>query len=331
MKKVTIIGTGAWASALATVLSKNNNKVLMWGIDSSEVDSINKGNNSKYFKDTLFNNPFNVKATLDLNEALKEFDYLILAVPSSAITSVLEQIKEIIKSKKINVINVAKGIDEKTNEFFSEVLNKQFANNLKNYCTLIGPSFAVEVFENVLTMINVVGPKTRFLKEVSELFNNDTFRLVVNENEHGSELFAALKNVLAIGIGMLDYLRPYRNTMAALLSIGVKEIHMVYKRIFPESNDNMGFELAGIGDIFLTCSSTKSRNFSFGRQVAEFGLEATLKNNKKTIEGYHAAKILANILNKNKDLKIVFLKSIIDILYKNKKPELLLDFVKEYN
>ncbi|UUD35499.1 NAD(P)-binding domain-containing protein [Mycoplasmopsis caviae] len=331
MKKVTIIGTGAWASALATVLTKNNNKVLMWGIDQFEVDSINKGKNPKYFSNTLFNNAFNVKATLDLKEALCDFDYLLLAVPSSAIVSVLNQIKKIIGKKKINVINVAKGIDDESKQFFSEVLVNQFSDNLKNYCTLIGPSFATEVFENVLTMINVVGPKVSYLKEMLKLFNNDTFRLVLNENEHGSELFAALKNVLAIGIGMLDYSLPYRNTMAALLSIGVKEIHMVYKAIFPNSNDNMGFELAGIGDIFLTCSSPKSRNFSFGRQVAEFGLEATLKVNNKTIEGYHAAKILDKILRKNKDLKTVFLRSIIDILHRGKKPELLLDFVKTYN
>ncbi|WP_027334589.1 NAD(P)H-dependent glycerol-3-phosphate dehydrogenase [Mycoplasmopsis felifaucium] len=329
-KKITFIGTGAWASALASVLSKNNNLVTLWGIDSREIEDINKGINSKYFEDIKFNNPLNVNATLDLEKALSDFDYVVLAVPSNAICSVLEKIKSVIGSKKINIINVAKGIDSVTSKFFSDVIDEQFGEHINNYCTLIGPSFAVEVFRNYLTMVNIVGPNVSYLKEVSSLFNCDTFRAVINEDEKGSELFASLKNVLAIGIGMINYMMPYQNPQAALLSIGVKEIHTIYKKMYPNGNDQLGFELAGIGDIFLTCSSPKSRNFSFGYEVAKNGLLATLEKNKKTIEGYHNAKILKSILDSHKDINVPFLNSIIEVLYENKNPSNLIDFVAEY-
>lgn len=329
-KKITFIGSGAWASALASVLSKNNNSVTLWGIDHDEINDINKGLNSKYFKDAKFNNPQNIKATLSLNEALSDFDYLVLAVPSGAIVSVLSQIKEIIKDKKINIINVAKGIESQSKKFFSEILMSKFSGNIKNYCTLIGPSFAVEVFHNCLTMVNIVGPNTKYLHEVAHIFNNDTFGAVINEDEQGSELFASLKNVLAIGIGMINYMMPYQNSQAALLSIGVKEIDQIYKTMFPKGSDKLGFELAGIGDIFLTCSSPKSRNFSFGYEVAKEGLENTLKKNKKTIEGFHNAKILEDILTQYPSLHVPFLRSIIDVLYHQKQPKQLLDFISSY-
>ncbi|WP_027120514.1 NAD(P)H-dependent glycerol-3-phosphate dehydrogenase [Mycoplasmopsis lipofaciens] len=330
MAKITFIGTGAWASALATVLTKNENDVVMWGIDNNEINDINKGINSKYFNSLRFNKSHFLRATNNLSEALKEFDFLVLAVPSNHIVPVLKQISTKLDGRKINLINVAKGIDEKTNNFFSEVLTNEFQENIKNYCTLIGPSFAIEVFENKLTMINIVGPNKNFLKDVQKIFNNDTFRLVINKNERGSELFAALKNVLAIGIGMINYYHPYNNPQAALLSIGVKEIHTVYKTLYPHSSDNIGFELAGIGDIFLTCSSPKSRNFSFGRQVAEMGIKKTLKINKKTIEGYYAAENLNEIIKNNNKLHIPFLKSIIDVLFNNKNEKKLLDFIQTY-
>lgn len=329
-KKITFIGSGAWASGLASVLSYNRNKVTLWGIDKNEIEDINKGINSKYFGTLKFNNPENIKATIDLDEALTDFDYIVIAVPSAVISSVLNKIKEKTNNKKINLINVAKGIDSKTHKFFSEIITETLGKSLENYCTLIGPSFASEVFKNILTMVNIVGPNKDYLNEISALFNNDFFRAIVNDNERGCELFACLKNVLAIGAGMINYMHPYKNTQAALISIGIKEIHTIYKKEFPNSPDNLGFELAGIGDIFLTCSSEKSRNFTFGYEIAQKGLKQTLLNNKKTIEGYHNAKILDDILKHKPEINVPFLKSIISVLFYNKEPQQLLDFVQKY-
>ncbi|MBZ4212793.1 NAD(P)-binding domain-containing protein [Mycoplasma sp. U97] len=329
IKKITFIGSGSWGSALANVLSSNNHKVTLWGIDKSEIEDINSGINSKYFGNKKFDNEKNIKATIDLSEALSDFDYLVLSVPSAAILPVLKQIKEIIKDKKIKLINVAKGIESKSKKFFSNVLKDEFGDNIENYCTIIGPSFATEVFDKCLTMVNIVGPNKKFLREVSSVFNNDYFRTITNIDEKGSELFAAIKNVLAIGIGIISSIYTSENTQAALLAIGIKEIHNVYKKIEPKGRDNLGFELAGVGDIFLTCSSPKSRNFKFGQDIAELGFKKAFEKNLKTVEGYFAAKILEEIIH-DLQIDVPFLKSIIDVMYHDKKVENLLDFISSY-
>ncbi len=98
--------------------------------------------NSKYFGNRRFNNPENIKATLDLKDALSKLDFMILAVPSSAIDSVLGKISDVLGTQKIKVINVAKGIDSKTKKFFSDVLVEKFSSNIEHYCSILGPSFA---------------------------------------------------------------------------------------------------------------------------------------------------------------------------------------------
>lgn len=330
MSKVTFIGTGAWASGLATVLTKNNHKVVMWGIDDKEISDINKGKNTKYFGDKFFNNPENLKATTDLKKALKGTQYLVLAVPSSAFEIVIPQIKNVLQDKKINVINVAKGIDNKSKLFYSDVIKKEFGENLKNYCTVVGPSYAVEVFDNQLTVINVVGPKSSYLQAVASIFNNDTFKLIENKNEYGAQLFAALKNTLAIAMGIVRETKPYKNPEAALLTIGVKEINNILKYLYPKSDKLIGFEFAGIGDLFLTCTSEKSRNFSFGLLIAQKGVKKALEKNSKTIEGYRTAKIFYEMLKNVEELRIPFFRSIFNVLFANKSEKDLLDFLTEF-
>lgn len=327
--KIAIIGTGAWGSALANVLLKNNHNIIMYGINQDEINDINNGYNRKYFGNKRFHNFKNLAATNNLDITLKNADYVILATPSSHIKTMLKEIQKVLNYRKINLINVAKGIDSETKNFFSELIYSKFRKNLKNMATLIGPSYAVEVFENELTMINVVGRDINFLAKLTKVFNNDSFKLVINKNEKGSELFAALKNVLAIGVGIISYSNKSKNTQSAMLTIGVKEIHKIYKSLFPELDDEIGFELAGIGDIFLTCSSNKSRNFSFGLDIADKGLKEVLNNQTKTVEGYTTAKILEKII-KEKDIYVPFMTNIINVLYHNKSPFKILDFLEEY-
>ncbi|VEU75678.1 glycerol-3-phosphate dehydrogenase [Mycoplasmopsis maculosa] len=329
MSNITFIGTGAFASALATTLSLNNHKILMWGIDKKEVEDINNGVNSKYFSNINFNNKNNIRATLDLQEALLNTEYLIIAIPSSAIKSVSLMIREIIKERKINIINVSKGIDKETKKFFSEVFYSYFGKNINNFCSLIGPSFADEVFENKLTIVNAVGENITYLKEISELFSNQYFRVVANDNK-GLELFAALKNILAIGMGISSKIYPGKNPQAALLTIGINDINEIYKSMFPNVNENSILSFCGFGDIVLTCLNDKSRNYSFGASVADLGIKEALLANSKTVEGYFNSKILLEFLNENSKIKAPFLRKIVEILNEKTSLENLLDFIKNY-
>ncbi|VEU77955.1 NAD(P)H-dependent glycerol-3-phosphate dehydrogenase [Mycoplasmopsis columbinasalis] len=329
MAKITFIGTGAWASGLATILAENNHKVTMWGINRDEINDINRGLNRVYFGNNSFKNARKIEATDDLEKALASVHFLVLAVPSSAFDKVIPNIKTYLGDRQVDVINVAKGIDAQTQMFYSEIVRKEFGSALQNYCTILGPSFATEVFAGDLTVANVVGPKQNYLKKVARTFNNSHFKLVPHKDENSAQLFAALKNVYAIGTGMAGVLFPSKNTEAALLTIAVKEINEIKSVMFPHSSKTFGFEYAAIGDLFLTCTSLKSRNYSFGVQIAQVGVTSALELNTKTIEGYRSASIFRELIegSEYQHLKLPFLKNIMKVLFENKRPDKLLVFL----
>ncbi|WP_029608868.1 NAD(P)H-dependent glycerol-3-phosphate dehydrogenase [Mycoplasma simbae] len=328
IKKIAFIGTGAWASALASMLTKNGVEVKMWGIDEQEINDINNGINSKYFGEEKFNNPHLIKATSNLAYALRGVNTIVIAVPTPAIVDVLGQIKEVIGKKLVNVINVAKGIEPKSKKFFTEVIRKKLAPNVVDVCSLIGPSFADEVFYNHKTMINVVGKNPVFLKRIQDLFCNDSFVLIPNEDENGAQAYAALKNVLAIGIGIASGLHSAKNLAPALISLGMKEIMSIAKVVFPPVDNTVGYELAAIGDIVLTCLNTSSRNYSFGLQVAQIGVKKALAANTKTVEGYNTAKTLDRFIWDLGWLDIPFFRTILEILLYKMDPKKILWFFR---
>ncbi|WP_426461383.1 NAD(P)H-dependent glycerol-3-phosphate dehydrogenase [Mycoplasma hafezii] len=327
-RKFGFIGTGAWSSALANVLSHNGYEVMLYGVDHNEIDDINRGYNTKYFNGRAFDNPQNIKATDNLKEVLDFANVIVLGVPSHLVKVVLKQIQGILKYKRIDLINLSKGFEPTTEMFFSDFIKRKFRRNLKNLATFIGPSFAVEVFNEKMTMINAVGDNADYIEMLCHCFNNDKFRIFPNYNIKGAEVFAALKNVLAIGMGIISYQDDSNNTHAAILSLGLREITKVYQRMCPNDNDTrISIDFAGAGDTFLTCSSFKSRNYSFGREIAEFGVKEALEKNAKTVEGYQTAKTLEKILRK-KDITVPLLENIINVLFHNKSPFKILDFLK---
>lgn len=326
-KYIAFIGTGAWASALANVVSQNGYHVKMYGINDQEISEINKGFNRKYFGNRSFTNPENIQASTDLEYVLKDCETAVIAIPSVAIRSVLKQLSAILKYKKINIVNVSKGFDDLSGEFLSDLIKTKLNRNLKNFATFAGPSYASEVFEEHLTLINVFASNKDFEELLIQKFNNHYFQLIPCADEHTGEILAALKNVLAIGIGISSFNHPGKNSHSALISIGTKEILQIALQLKPSTNVAIGFELAGIGDIFLTCSSTQSRNFTFGYSIAEKGLKETLKKQELTVEGYASAKTLAKILQQNNIKNVPLLESIIAILQGQKEPLLLTDFL----
>lgn len=323
--KISIIGTGAWATALGHNLAKNNHEIVMYGIDNTEISDINNGQNTRYFV-----NKFRYKsiyATNNLSKTLNHSELIVLAIPSQQIANVLNLIKQTLGDKKIDIINVAKGLDGNTKQFYSSLIRENFAPNLSHLATIIGPSYAQEVFDEKLTIVNVVGNNYDFLKKIANIFNNNTFKLIPSTKETGLEMFSAMKNILAIGIGIMKKLFPEDiNPISALFAIGFKEMFLIYKTLYPLESDAIGYELAAIGDSFLTCSSFKSRNTSFGYEIAKVGFTKALANNKKTVEGYVNAKFIGDII-KEYNIKAPYFVSVYNILYNQKDPKNFCDFI----
>ena len=141
--KVSFLGSGAWASALANVVSDNGHDVLLYGVSKEEINDINLNHkNSKYFKDVLLNE--NIKGTLNIDDVV-DSEVIVIAVPSSQIRIVLNKIKDKLVNKPV-ILNVSKGFDEVTHKRLSSVIKEEIdESKINGVVTLIGPSYAEEV------------------------------------------------------------------------------------------------------------------------------------------------------------------------------------------
>jgi len=327
-KNITIIGTGAYGTVLANVLADSNHNVIMYGIEEKQVDDININHqNSTFFKDLKINNQ--IRATLDLQAALENPDYVIIGIPTFAISSVLEQIKRYLKTDVI-IINSAKGIDEKNLDLLSKMIIGIMKENehFKGYAALYGPSVAIEIINRKPTIVNVASHDEVIAQDVCSLFKTEYFFAKPSNDLVGSELSAALKNVIAILAGMLYEMGLGDNAHATLLTIGLNEMYVIAKEYGAKVETFLNF--AAMGDLVLTASSQKSRNFSFGRKIVEHKLASKAKQEYNlTVEGALSAKSAYNICLK-KDISSPLFKIAYDIIWLDKNPISLLEIIFNY-
>lgn len=316
--KTVVVGSGSWGTALAQALQDNGQEVIVYGIDSSEIDDINNNHeNSKYFPGVQLNP--DLKATTDL-DVVKDADVIVLAVPSIAIDPIVRQVNERVE-KPVIVVNVAKGFHPVTNERLSDVIRGVMdPDKLKSVVSLIGPSHAEEVVIRQLTSIDAVSQNEEDAKAVQNLFSNGYLRIYTGNDEVGSELGAAIKNVMAIASGILAGLGYGDNTRAALITRGLQEMIRYGTHFGGQEQTFMG--LTGIGDLIVTCTSPHSRNFQAGYQIGkENDVQHFLDTNTKTVEGVRTAEIVHKVADKE-GIEMPICEEVYQILYEGKKPEL---------
>lgn len=297
MAKIAILGTGAWGTTLANILIENKHHVLMWGIDKNEISNLKNGKNEQYFGNKkLINSPKLVTNNFS-QIALQKPQYVLIAVPSSFIMETLSVSLKKMANKPI-IINVAKGLDPMTDNVWSKSIYEKLSKKISGLVSLSGPSFAKETFYDYPTIINAISSTYSHAKLVANLFNNNHFKCVPIKDEIGGQILGAFKNIIAIAMGMIYYLYDSSNTRAAMLSQGTREIINISNTLGGQISTL--YEFCGIGDIYLTCTDTKSRNFLFGEMIAKNGIKYALQHFNKTIEGYNATDIAYDIIKKKK-------------------------------
>lgn len=315
INKIAFIGTGAWASALANVVSHNQYETIMYGIEEEVVNEINtKHTNGKYLKDISLDEK--IKATLDLKEAILGANIIVIAVPSFAIEQIMDEIKNLITKETI-IVNVAKGFEKNSKktmiEYISSIMNN---HQVKGLVSLIGPSFAKEVADKEMTAIVAVSKNEAVSKIVQQVFSNNWFRVYTNTDEIGCSYCSSLKNVIALASGILEGLNKKNNPRAALISRGLKEITRFVVKMGGEAETCLG--LTGVGDLVLTCTSTTSRNFSAGVLIGKYGIDEFNRINTKTVEGIYACEIAKKIADEN-EIYAPIINAVYNVLF-NKIP-----------
>lgn len=305
MKKVTFLGGGSFGTALAILLANKGNIVNIYAREDSVVNDINNNRrNDKYIKDLCI--PENVMAFTNLEEAVKDSDYVVLAVPSHVIRSLSVSLKGKIRSS-VPVVSIAKGIEQDTNLRLSQVIEEELPNPV---VILSGPSHAEEVAFGIPTTVVSSSRDMMHAKDIQDLFMTNSFRVYTNEDLIGVEIGGAVKNIIALGAGVCDGIGYGDNSKAALMTRGMAEIVRIGMKLGGKPETFLG--LTGMGDLIVTCTSKHSRNrragFSLGSGKT---VEESINEVGMIVEGIKACKAFYELKE-----KLGVEMPITDVLYK---------------
>ncbi|MHA3224556.1 NAD(P)H-dependent glycerol-3-phosphate dehydrogenase [Globicatella sulfidifaciens] len=267
--KVTVLGTGSWGTALAKVLAENSHEVLIWGRDQRVVEEINQGHtNHRYLKKTHL--PATLVATADFEAAVQRAEAILIVIPTHAMREIVQRIEAVLQdqSTKPLIIHATKGLEPHTHLRMTQVIEAVLkGQGYPEPVVLSGPSHAEEVARRDLTTVTAASENLKVAQKVQAIFMNQYFRVYTNQDVLGVELGAALKNIIALGAGILVGLGYGDNAKAGLVTRGLAEITRLGVKLGADPLTFLG--LSGVGDLVVTCTSPHSRNWQAGNLLAQ--------------------------------------------------------------
>lgn len=319
--KVTILGAGAYGLALATMVNENNHDITIWTKMDSELKELKeKHTNSRVLPDFIL--PNNLKYTNDLQEAVKDTELIIIAVPAGFVDNVSKELNKYYKNQPICI--ASKGIEQDTCLFVDDVVKKYIKTD--NIAVISGPSFAVDIIKKVPIGLSLATKNEDAKKAVIKALQNQYLKLRVTDDVVGIEICGSVKNIIAIAAGMIDGMGLPESTQAMFITEALHDMKEIIKSLDGDKNTILSF--AGFGDLLLTATSIKSRNFRFGKMIGEKTPSEIIEQYKSTttIEGLYTLKSIYKLLD-NKKVNIPIINLIYDIIFNDKDPEEIKDFL----
>jgi len=256
MQKISVLGGGAWGTALALTCARAGRDVTLWEHEAENAESLASKRESRFLPGVRLDDK--IKVTRALGEASRA-DAILLVVPAQAMRAVIKSLAQT-TGDGTPLIACAKGIEAGTHKFMTEVIAECAPRALPGI--LSGPSFAVDVARGLPTAVTVASGNETIARDLAHAMNTGTFRPYHSTDVRGVELGGAAKNVLAIAAGIVAGKGLGASALAALTTRGFAEL-VRFGRAFGARTETM-MGLSGLGDLILTCSSPQSRNFSFG-------------------------------------------------------------------
>ena len=319
--KVTILGTGAYGLALSKVLVENKNEVVMWTTFEEEKKELLETKKSPKLKG--FKLDSEVVITTDLEESIMNSKLIVVAIPTAFVTDVCKKLKKYIKNNQYICI-ASKGIEQDTCLFIHDMIKKQIKT--KNIGAISGPSFAVDLVNKVPVGLSVASKSKRTINVIRDAFCNDHFKLYPTNDIIGIEVCGAVKNIIAIASGIIDGMNYPISTQALLITESLHDIKSLIHSLGGSKKTILSF--AGFGDILLTCTSEKSRNYSFGKLIGSGASKEEIDKYKSeiTVEGLYTLKSICKLI-KNKKIDIPTINIIYDIVFNGEKKEKLINYL----
>ena len=293
--KVTVIGAGAWGTALAGVLCQNGNEVTLWGHDPAHLREVQRTGRNEIFLPGI-RLPPELKCEPDLLAAAAGSECLVVAVPSKFLREVTARLPRF----RGIAVSVTKGIEDETGLTMSGILRATMPESTAG--ALSGPSFALEVAQGIPGAIVAAHPDPQTAKKIQLLFHRPTFRVYTSGDVLGVELGGALKNVVAIAAGVGDGLGFGDNAKAALITRAMAEIRRLGVACGASAETFSG--LSGLGDLTVTCFSRLSRNRAFGERVGRgVKVEDIVADAVAVAEGYPTARSAHHLAGRSWELR----------------------------
>ena len=261
MARISIIGTTSWGITLAVLLARNNYTVKLWARSEEEAQRLrSRGSSSPALEDIDF--PASLGVTSSLKEAMLLSSAVILAVPSQTMRQNVRLIKDHLKSFRL-IVSAAKGLEMGSNKRMSQVIADEIDPVYhRNICVLSGPNLAREIARGMPAAAVIAAASDEVARRAQRLLTAPNFTLYTNHDVVGVELGGTLKNVIALGAGMIDGLGYGDNAKAAFITRGLTE--MAAFSLALGANPLTLSGLAGLGDLIATCASKLSRNHYVG-------------------------------------------------------------------
>lgn len=265
---LTVLGAGAWGSALASLAKLNHHHITMWSRRNG----------------------------LPLAEAVANADVIISAISMKGVADVAEQLQSIGLAKHTILVTATKGLDPKTTRTPSQIFTTAFPNH--PVVVLSGPNLSKEIEKGLPSATVLASTDVSAAETMQQVFSSDQFRVYTSADPLGAELGGTLKNVIAIAVGVCDGLNLGTNAKSALITRALPEVIRIGMHLGATEVETF-YGLSGLGDMLATCSSSLSRNYRVGYGMAQGkSLDQILEELGGTAEGVNTASVLMAIANR---------------------------------
>ena len=318
--KISILGAGAFGLALASIFKENNNDVTVWSRFEEEVASLREKNTNEKIKNIKL--PSGIKYTSNLKDTVESSELLVIAIPAEFVDDLVKQLKTLVKKQYILI--ASKGIENDTFSFLEEVVRRGI--NTRKIAVISGPTFAIDIVQNYPVAFTLASRSWTTREVIKKTLINSHVKVRPSRDVVGVEVCGAIKNVISIASGMIEGMNYPESTKAMFITESLHDLKNLIKALGGNKKTILTF--AGFGDLLMTATSTKSRNFTFGKMFGENRPKEEIEKYKKetTIEGLYTLESIYNLIKKKKVyMPIIYL--IKDIVDGKKEAKTLIDLL----
>jgi len=323
MTRVAVFGTGSWGTAFAAVLADAGSQVRMWGRRAELVDQINRSRvNGDYLPDLRL--PKAVSATTDPQVAVEGVDIVVLAVPSQMLRTNLSRWAEFLPPQAV-VVSLMKGVELGTTKRMSEVIAEVGQVGPERIVVVSGPNLAREIAVKQPAASVVACIDESMAERVAIACAAPYFRPYTNTDVVGTELGGAVKNVIALAVGMAEGMGMGDNTKATIITRGLAETVRLGVALGADPATFSG--LAGVGDLIATCMSPLSRNHSFGVKLGRgMTVQEAVAATRQTAEGVKSCESILELAHHH-DIDVPIIENVAAVVHEGRRPDRVADLL----